>query len=145
MKPHYSESEMRVIEAIQKNPGVNVGTLMGLTGASRPTVRNAIIKAQASNRLKVTDTWPRLYTWNDDEQTSIVGLTPDRVATKDIAPVFEKARPRLIKALESIDFKKQDQQQIMSTLARLSEATLGLYDALSRVEEGPEWRQEVGA
>lgn len=148
-KIFYSEGETTVIEALKTKPGSTIASLIVATQASRTTVRNALIKAQANGNVIVSQEWPRRHTWLDiplapvDSAPSTI-LTPDVVQPGEVAKRFSAGRPNIVKALNGVNFEKQDRQTILDTLEAVGKAVLGLYVALSHVEDGPEWRQEAG-
>lgn len=148
MKVPYSESEANVIEALKKNPSTTVAQLIA-KHQSRSTVRNALIKAQANGNLVISPEWPRRYSWIDipqaEKEPSYAGiLKPDNVRPADFGKKLRAGVPNLVKVLNSIDPSKQDREDVMKNLKAVGSAVLGLYVALSKVEEGPEWRKEAG-
>lgn len=143
----YSEAEARVIETLSRRPGITVAGLVAATH-SRSTVRNALIKAQAQGRLIITQEWPRRYTLTATpvvaERAESNVVIPDEVDTKQIGETFKKGRPAIVKALNGINLETQDRTEVLQRLELVGKAVLGLYVALGRVEDGPEWRQEAG-
>jgi hypothetical protein len=67
-----------------------------------------------------------------------------KIKPKDFGPKFQQGRPNIVKVLNSINPEKQDRDKVLKDLEAVGRAVLGLYIALSRVEDGPEWRQEAG-
>ena len=143
----YSETEARVIEALKKEPKATVEHLVR-KGYSRSTVRTALIKAQSNGNLIMVPEWPRRYSWIDtpakEEVAPALPIKPDNIKPKDFGPKFQQGRPNIVKALNAIDPAKQDRDRVLKDLEAIGRAVLGLYVALSRVEDGPEWRQEAG-
>jgi hypothetical protein len=143
---HYSESEAHVIDYLKKEPKTTVAQLVA-KGYSRSTVRNALIKAQSNGNLIMAPEWPRRYSWIETperEETYSLPIKPEQVKPKDFGPKFQQGRPNIVKVLNSINPEKQDRDKVLKDLEAVGRAVLGLYIALSRVEDGPEWRQEAG-
>lgn len=145
----YSEAETSVVEYLKRNPGATIATMVAGVPASRSTVRNALVKAIARGNLLAGQEWPRRYTWLDIPLTPVEAVTsyvvaPDVVQPAEFGKRFMSGRPNIVKALSGIDLTKHDRKTTLDTLEAVSKAVLGLYVALSQVDDGPEWRQEAG-
>ena len=145
---HLSEGETRVVDVLRQNPGSTPTTLIQKSGVSRTTVRNALIKAQAQGHLIVNMEWPRRYSWVDiqpaEEAAPGYAVAPDVVKTGEIGKAWKAGRPRIVKVIEGLDFPRMTKQQIEEGLSSVIAALTGIYIAVARIEDGPEWRKEAG-
>lgn len=149
MTTYLSASEAKVRNFLKKNPASDIASIVAKAKISRPTVRQALIKLEAQGNLIKTADWPRRYTWAEavkpevSESGSII--EPEHVEPGDVAKKLSAGAPRIAKAIQGLDLSKVTQQDALDTLATIAKAVLGLYVALGKIEDGPEWRKEAGA
>jgi hypothetical protein len=147
---HLSEGESRVQSALKEHPGSTVAELEGLAKASRPTVRNALVKIEARGNLLSTREWPRRYSYvaipqaTPEESEPRYLIQPDNVKPHLIGRTWAGSREKIIKAIEGIDLSRMDKAQVEKAFEAVTKATSGIYAALRQIEDGPEWRQEAG-
>lgn len=148
---HLSEGESRVQAALKAHPGSTVAELEQTAKASRPTVRNALVKIEARGNLLSTREWPRRYSYvaipqgqAEAEAEPQYLIQPDSVKPHLIARTWEGSRAQIIKAIESIDLTRMDKAQAEKAFEVVTKATSGIYAALRQIPDGPEWRQEAG-
>lgn len=148
MTVHFSEGESRVIDALRESPGTTIAALVTGTGVSRPTVRSALIKANARGNLITDQQWPRRYTYvevaQNEDAPSGYAVAPDSVKPSEIGRVWKAGKPRIVSVIEGVDLTQMDKAKATAALEQAARAILGVYVALSRIEDGPEWRKEAG-
>lgn len=143
----YSQSETRVLDFVKKHPGATIQELVE-DGHARSTVRLALMKAHAQGDVKVLFEWPRRYTWVDRKPVEPEPvreiLKPDYVDPSEFGPRFKAGKTNIAKALQAINPERHDRDRVLAELGAVGRAVLGLYVALSQIEDGPEWRKEAG-
>lgn len=148
---HLSEGESRVQAALKAHPASTVAELETLAKASRPTVRNALVKIEARGNLLSTREWPRRYSYvaipkgtPDEEEEPKYLIQPDSVKPHLVGRTWAGSRDQIIKAIEGIDLARMDKAQAEKAFEVVTKATSGIYAALRQIPDGPEWRQEAG-
>lgn len=145
----FSDGESRVMAALRKNPESTPSDLVQKANVSRTTVRNALIKIEAQGHLITNMEWPRRYTFVDIQPTEEDAppgyvVAPDAVKPKEIGKRWTAGRPRILKVIEGVDLSKMTKAQAEEALGSTLKAISGIYVALARIPDGPEWRKEAG-
>ena len=144
--PRWAASQTAVEAALARGPQT-VAELVQVTGYSEAVVRRAV---QRNGITEIRLFWPRQYALPTDAPASPEGVRtvqyvkPTEIPRSEIGQRWQEGKLQFSKDLQKIDLYKLNLDQSREQLRAATAALLGVLVVLDQIEDGPEWRMEIG-
>lgn len=148
-------SQAEVEKALARGPQT-IKQVMSATGYSYNTVRVALSRCAIIDR----SSWPYVYSFQgtalvgDRQETEIAEtvtvteyvniVEPREFPVETVGQLWRDQRGNLAKSIIATDPDEIDLADLKEKIESFAAQLLGIHIALSKVEDGPEWRDLVG-
>ncbi len=140
----WSLSQEIVEQALLKAPKTT-RQLIDETGYTYPTVKRALDRIEERGQLKRTATRPvRFSLLSVDGEESLSLVEPLRIPMLEVGPRWQAGSEKLGKEIMKLDLRVSSLGKSIKILEAEAASILGVLAVLRALEDGPDWREQIG-